>query len=467
MEKKNIQTLQQELQAGKYTCEELISELLQKLEANEHNANNSILKEQALSAARNIDTKIKNGEKLGQLDGVPFGIKDVFLIQGTKATASSEILGNYISPYTATAVQKALDAGAIPLVKENCDTFGHGSTNENSVFGPVKNALNPSLVSGGSSGGSAVNVATGLTLFSIGGDTGGSIRQPAGYNKVYGMKPTYGRISRYGLMAYTSSTDCVGPFAHSIEDLELVMNVLSGKDEKDQTSYNQASIQIDKDFQLSGKKIGVYKNFIENAGLDQSIKKSFEGFLEKLSNKGVSIEYLDFFEGDTLTATYYITALAETASNLSRIDGVAYGKRIETGNTLIDSYIATRTAGFTEESKRRITAGNQVLSEGYADEIYKKALDIRKDIEVHFMKDFEKVDFIISPVSPTLAPKIGEAMKDPVKMYLSDLYTVGFSLGGLPTLSAPCEVPNNIQISGKLGDDNGVINFANALTAIQ
>lgn len=468
MKKLTIKEIQNKLINKETTCVAYIDSILDALENDTHNSNNLVLTEKALAAAKQIDQNIANGKPLRALEGVPFGIKDVFLLTGTKATASSDILKNYIAPYTATAVQKALDAGAIPVVKENCDAFGHGSTNENSVFGPVKNALNPSLVSGGSSGGSAVNVANGLTVFSIGGDTGGSIRQPAGYNQIYGLKPTYGRISRYGLMAYTSSTDCVGPFTNSIEDLITVTNVLSGSDKKDQTTYPQESIApIPDNYSLKEKTVGVYKSFVENPALDSNIKKAFEAYIATLEKEGVSIKYLDFFDGDTLTSTYYIAALAETASNLSRIDGVAYGARIETGNTLIDSYVATRTAGFTDESKRRITAGNQVLSEGYSDEIYKKALAIRKDIEVHFQNDFKAVDFIISPVAPTLAPKIGEAMKDPVQMYLSDLYTVGFSLGGLPTLSAPCSVPNNIQISGKLGDDNGVIQFAQALSEIQ
>lgn len=250
------------------TCTALVQEKLDLLKQNSHNTVNALLDDIALDLAKNVDDKIAKGEKIGLLEGIPFGIKDVYMLQGTYTTASSNLLKKYKSSYTATAIQKLLDAGAIPLVKENCDSFGHGSSSENTIFGAVKNAVNPDLVGGGSSGGSAVNVAKDYTVFSIGGDTGGSIRQPAGYNKVYGLKPTYGRISRYGLMAYASSTDCVGPIAKSIEDIKIVLNEISGKDVKDQTTYT--SELISDETKNDVKFVGYFRVLLKQM---QSLKK--------------------------------------------------------------------------------------------------------------------------------------------------------------------------------------------------
>ncbi|MFT7035275.1 MAG: aspartyl-tRNA(Asn)/glutamyl-tRNA(Gln) amidotransferase subunit A, partial [Cyclobacteriaceae bacterium] len=251
-----IMRIHEELTSGKISCADLVKDRLGALENNTHNTANFLLTNMALKKAKEVDEKISKGEEIGVLEGIPFGVKDVFLVQGCPASASSDFLKNYISPYTATAIQKLMDAGAIPLVKENCDSFGHGSTSENTVFGAVKNAINDTLVAGGSSGGSAVNVAKGYTTFSIGGDTGGSIRQPAGFNKVYGLKPTYGRVSRYGLMAYASSTDCVGPIASSIEDIQLVLNVISGKDYHDQTTFESEPVDLTEEIETSNLVVG-------------------------------------------------------------------------------------------------------------------------------------------------------------------------------------------------------------------
>ena len=460
-----IQDIQHKLNNKEVSCVQLVQEKIDALNASTKNANNSILAESALKQAADFDKQLASGKQLSGLEGIPFGVKDVYLLKGTISTASSNILKNYKSPYTATAIQKLIDAGAIPVSKENCDQFGHGSTNENSIFGTTKNAFDDSKVAGGSSGGSAVNVAQKNTVFSIGGDTGGSIRQPAGYNNVFGFKPTYGRVSRYGLMAYTSSSDCVGPFAETVKDIATTLNVMSGKDGKDQTSVESTSIDVNafsKDIP-AGTKVGVYKTFINHPSLDPSIKKEFHVLIEKLKDSGVTVKELDFFDGDTLTATYYIIALAETASNLSRIDGIAYGNRAMDKDSLASTYLDTRSEGFSEESKRRIIAGNQVLSVGYSDEIYKKALTVRKGIEAKFVKDFNEVDFILSPTAPSLPPTIGQSLKDPLNMYLSDMYTVGFSLGGLPTLSAPFEVANNVQITAAKGKDEEILRFAYAI----
>ena len=444
------------------TCTALVQEKLGLLQQNKYNSVNSLLDTWALDLAAKVDAKIANGETIGLLEGIPFGIKDVFMLQGTLATASSEMLKNYKSPYTATAIQKLLDAGAIPLVKENCDSFGHGSSSENTIFGAVKNAIDPTLVAGGSSGGSAVNVAKEYTVFSIGGDTGGSIRQPAGYNHIYGFKPTYGRISRFGLMAYTSSTDCVGPLAKSIEDIRIVLNAMSGKDPKDQTSITSNEISEDAVAISKVKTVGYFKNFIESEAIDAQIKADFLASIEKIKATGIAVVALDFFKSDILVSTYYTLAMAETASNLSRLDGTNYGNRIEAEN-LIETYAVTRSENFSEETKRRIVGGNQVLSQGFSDEIYLKGLAVRDQISENFSKDFQEVDIILSPVTPSTPPKIGESLKDPLAMYLSDAYTVGFSLGQLPTLTVPQGTSTGLQITAAKNNDELVLQFANFL----
>jgi aspartyl-tRNA(Asn)/glutamyl-tRNA(Gln) amidotransferase subunit A len=460
-----IKKIHQQLVSKQITCTALVQEKLDLLKQNSYNSVNSLLDTLALDLAAKVDAKIANGESIGLLEGIPFGIKDVYMVQGTYTTASSDLLKNYKSPYTATAIQKLLDAGAIPLVKENCDSFGHGSSSENTIFGAVKNAINPELVAGGSSGGSAVNVAKEYTVFSIGGDTGGSVRQPAGYNHIYGLKPTYGRISRYGLMAYASSTDCVGPLAKSVEDIRIVLNVMSGKDPKDQTSITSSEISEEAIATSTVKSIGYFKNFIDSDAIDAQIKADFLASIEKIKAKGIDVKELDFFKSDILVSTYYTLAMAETASNLSRLDGTNYGNRIEAEN-LIETYAVTRSENFSEETKRRIVGGNQVLSQGFSDEIYLKGLALRDQISENFSKDFEEVDIILSPVTPSTPPKIGDSLKDPLAMYLSDAYTVGFSLGQLPTLTVPQGTSTGLQISAAKNNDELVLKFANFLKEI-
>ncbi|MEL0454755.1 amidase family protein [Flavobacteriaceae bacterium SZ-1-7] len=458
-----IHKIHQQLVNKEITCTDLVQQKLNFLKQNTHNTVNSLLDKMALDLAAKVDVKIANGETIGLLEGIPFGIKDVYMVQGTITTASSELLKNYKSAYTATAIQKLLDAGAIPVVKENCDSFGHGSSSENTIFGAVKNAIKPELVGGGSSGGSAVNVALDYTVFSIGGDTGGSVRQPAGYNHVYGLKPTYGRISRYGLMAYASSTDCVGPIAKSVEDIRIVLNVMSGQDAKDQTTYASESISEESIATSEGiKTVGYFKNFIESEAIDSKVKSDFLAAIEKIKAKGIEVKALDFFESNTLVSTYYTLAMAETASNLSRLDGTNYGNRIESEN-LKETYAVTRSENFSEETKRRIVGGNQVLSQGFSDEIYLKGLALRDAISNNFEKDFNEVDIIISPVTPSTPPKIGDSLKDPLAMYLSDAYTVGFSLGQLPTLTVPQGTETGMQITAAKNNDELVLKFANFL----
>ena len=458
-----IRKTHQSLINGEITCTNLVQEKLALLKHNKYHTVNSLLETLALDLALKVDRKIANRNTIGLLEGIPFGIKDVYMLEGTYATSSSNLLKKYKSAYTATAIQKLINAGAIPIVKENCDSFGHGSSSENTIFGAVKNAINLELVAGGSSGGSAVNVAKDYTVFSIGADTGGSVRQPAGYNNVYGLKPTYGRISRYGLMAYASSTDCVGVLAKSIEDIRIVLNVISGKDVKDQTTY--ASNEISKKSVLNSQEItrvGYFKNFIENHAIDTQIKFDFLESIEKIKSKAIEVKQLECFKSDTLVSTYYTLVMAETASNLSRLDGTNYGNRIE-AKTLKETYAVTRSENFSEETKRRIVGGNQVLSQGFSDEIYLKGLALKDKISENFKNDFKEVDIILSPVTPSTPPKIGDSLKKPLAMYLSDAYTVGFSLGQLPTLTIPQGTSTGLQISAAKNNDELVLKFANFL----
>jgi aspartyl-tRNA(Asn)/glutamyl-tRNA(Gln) amidotransferase subunit A len=459
-----IKALHQQLVNKEISCTELVKSKLQELKNNETNSANLVLEEYSLNLAQKVDAKIAKGEQIGVLEGIPFGVKDVYLLQGTVSTASSDFLKNYKSPYTATAIQKLLDAGAIPVVKENCDSFGHGSSSENTVFGSVKNAIDPALVAGGSSGGSAVNVAKNFTVFSIGGDTGGSIRQPAGYNKVFGLKPTYGKISRYGLMAYASSTDCVGPIAQTLEDVQIVLNEMMGKDWKDQTSFDSEKVS---EAEIStklpkGTKIGYYKSFIDSDALNVDVKAQFKATIKKLEDAGMEIVPLDFFDNKILVSTYYALAMAETASNLARLDGSMFGERAE-GENLKEIYSVTRSENFTEETKRRIVGGNQVLSQGHSEEIYLKAQQLRNQISEKFASDFEIVKLILSPVSPNKVPKIGDNLKDPMAMYLSDAYTVGFSLGGLPTLTVPMGTEVGLQLTAAKKNEGILFTCANTL----
>jgi aspartyl-tRNA(Asn)/glutamyl-tRNA(Gln) amidotransferase subunit A len=463
-----IRKIHEQLKSGRITSKELIKSKLDLLRANTHNTVNYLLEDLAVKLAEKVDEKLSRGEEIGLLEGIPFGVKDVFLIKGEYASASSRMLKDYVSPYTATAVSRLMDAGAIPVVKENCDCFGHGSTSENSVFGPVKNARNPELVAGGSSGGSAVNVALGYTIFSIGGDTGGSVRQPAGYNGIYGIKPTYGRVSRYGLMAYASSTDCVGALAATPEDIRIVLNAISGRDFYDPTTFESEPVSegsVVEYYDFAGTEIGYYKSFIENDALDPEIRTQFYDLIEKLKNKGIKVRELDFYDGRLLVSAYYTIAMAETASNLARLDGTNYGARRE-GKNLKEGYQITRSENFTQETQRRIVGGNQVLSHGYSESVYLRANQIRRKIEESFEKELSAVSLIISPVSPVRIPKIGDTLNDPLAMYLSDAYTVGFSLGGLPVLTTPVALESGLQITAAKRGEELILKFANYLNTI-
>lgn len=463
-----IRTIHQDLVNKKYTCIELITRRIALAKENKQNANVLVLEESALEKAAQVDIKIARGEEIGLLEWIPFGAKDTFLVEGTVATGAAQILQSYVSPYTATSVQKLLDAGAILLVKENCDAFGHGSSTENTMHGPTKNALDEWLVAGGSSGGSAVNVAADVTVFSLGEDTGWSIRQPAWYNQVYGHKVSYGMVSRYGCMAYASSLDTIWPIARSLEDIDIVLHTIAGVDTHDMTTsmYEEKQVflssvsQWDTEKLLSRKntpiKVGYYTSFFDTPALDPTIKAAVQKLFDTLTNKWIQVVPLSFFDDKLLVSTYYTIAMAETSSNLSRIDGIKYGQRVE-DKDLLGLYMASRDEGFPAETKRRIVVWNQVLSQGFLDKYYQKALLARKQLSEKFTEDFTQVDFIISPVTPNIVPAIWQVTNDPLTMYMSDLYTVGFSLWQLPTVTLPGKTPTWIQITGSYGTDYEVI----------
>ena len=444
-----IKTIHRDLTSGKRSCFEMVQEKLSLLSANTYHSVNLLLEETALTQAKKVDDKIQSGKPVELLEGIPFGIQDVILLQNTIATGSSDFLKHYHSPYTATAIQKLIDAGAIPFVRENCDSFGHGHTS-----------------------GSAINVAKGYTAFSIGADTGGTIRIPAGYNHLYGLKPTYGRVSRYGMMANMSSTDCMSLFASSLEDIRIVLNTISGKDDSDRTTFSSSMIPanvFDSDYMNKKPIIGYYKNFIDNDYVDIAILHDFQKMLDGLSAKGINVIPLDFFDINILVSVFYVLAMAETASSLARFDGSLYGARAKSSSR--EGYMKTRAEHFTEETKRRIVGGNLAVSRGNFDEIYLKARSLRNAITDRFDSNFKEVDVILSPAT------FGDGARpvstndysadSPIAEYLSDAFTVGFSLGGLPTLTVPFFTQTGIQITANKNQEDTILNFAHVLKEIQ
>ncbi len=430
------------LKAGKLSLLENVKEFLKRIDANKDiNAFNFVFEKDALESAEIIQEKIKSG-KFGKLAGMVIAIKDVLSIQNKPLTCSSKILENFHSVYTATAVQKLINEDAVIIGKTSCDEFAMGSSNENSAFGPVKNPIDKTRVPGGSSGGSAAALAANLCDASIGTDTGGSIRQPAAFTGLIGLKPTYGRVSRFGLTAYASSFDTIGPFAKNSSDLQKIMDVLSGQDLSDSTSISSSSIT---DEDISKIKIGVPKEFFA-AGLDTEIKSRIDQIILILEQDFQIVE-IELPNTKYSIAAYYILTTAEASSNLSRYDGVRYGHRSKSNINLQYLYESSRSEGFGDEVKRRIMLGTYVLSAGYYDAYYRKAQKVRRIIKNDFEKAFDKVDLILSPTTPTTAFKIGEKTDDPLSMYLNDIYTTPANLVGIPAISIPIgNDPNNLPI---------------------
>lgn len=415
----------------------------------------------AMDSAKRYESKTQKSP----LDGLAVGIKDVFCTKDVVTTASSKMLIDFVPAYDATVVSKLREAGAIIIGKNNCDAWAHGASTENSDFGVTKNPHDTTRVSGGSSGGSAAAVAAGECVYSIGSDTGGSIRQPAGFCGVVGLKPTYGRVSRFGLIAMASSLDCVGPIANTTADVASIMEVIAGHDIKDSTSVNLPVPEYTNTLEASlvGKKIGWVKEYFD-MGLDEEIKQSLldaKKVFEKLGAKFIDISLPHAKYG---VPAYYIIQPAEVSSNLGRYDGIRFGHNAEKSENLIDHYFQSRDEGFGAEAKRRIMIGTFVLSAGYYDAYYNRAMKVRTLIRQDFDKAFEQVDVILSPVSPTTAFKIGEKSNDPVQMYLADIYTASTNLAGNPALSLPSghdskDLPIGMQIIGKHFDESTVLNF--------
>ena len=429
----------------------------------------SVDREYALAQAARIDALAKNGEALPPLAGVPLGIKDVLTVEGMPATAGSKILEGYRPPYTATAVKKLADAGAIFLGKLNCDEFAMGSSNENSAYGAVRNPHDLERVPGGSSGGSAAAVAAGMVTGTLGTDTGGSIRQPASFCGVVGVLPTYGRVSRYGLIAFASSLDRIGPFAGNVRDAAVLLGAIAGHDPMDATSSPLAvpDYTADLDKGVAGMKLGVPAEYFAE-GLDAEVRAAIETGIEKLRAAGAEIRPISLPHTRYAIPTYYVIATAEASSNLARFDGVRYGLRAPESDTLAGMYRRTRDLGFGAEVKRRILLGTYVLSHGYYDAYYKKAQQVRRLLADDFLTAFGEVDAIVTPTAPTPAFRLGEKSDDPVSMYLADIYTVTASLAGICGISVPCGtsgagLPIGMQILGRHFDEATVFRVGQAV----
>lgn len=463
-----IQSVREGLLAKQFSATELAQAALAFAEK-ENASTNAFLTfapERALAAAAKVDSEIAKGGFVGALAGVPLGVKDVILTKGLRTTCGSRILENYIPPYDATAVFRLEAEGAVLIGKLNCDEFAMGSSNENSAFGPVRNPRALDRVPGGSSGGSAAAVAQGAAVVTLGSDTGGSIRQPASFCGVVGVTPTYGRVSRYGLTAFASSLDHIGPFARSVEDAATVLQIMAGRDEQDATSayapignYHEAM-----KLPVKGLKLGLPKEYFEGLGAETG--DVVHAAVKQLKSLGCTVQEISLPHTKYALSCYYIIATAEASSNLARYDGVRYSARIN-GNTLSDMYRNSRGSGFGAEVKRRIMLGTYVLSAGYYDAYYKKAQQVRTLIARDFTNAFTEVDAILAPVSPFPAFKIGEKVDDPLAMYLSDVYTLTGDLAGVPCMSVPCGqspegLPIGLQIFTKHFDEATMFRVAYA-----
>ena len=464
-----IESVREAIGAKKISARELAAEYYKRIAARngELNAYLTLSEERAYAQADRVDGMVAKGETLPPLAGVPIAIKDVLNTRGVRTTCGSKILENYIPPYDATAVSRLEAAGAVLLGKTNCDEFAMGSSNENSAYGAVRNPEALDRVPGGSSGGSAAAVAADLAVASLGTDTGGSIRQPGALCGVPAMMGSYGRVSRYGLIAFASSLDRIGPFAHNVADVAKVLQIIAGRDANDSTSTTAEVPDYGASLgkPVKGMKIGIPKEYFAE-GMDSGVREKIGLGIELLRKLGCELVDIQLPHTDYAIATYYIIATAEASSNLERYDGVRYGLRVE-GDSLIDMYRKTRGAGFGAEVKRRIVLGTYVLSAGYYDAYYLKGQKVRALIAQDFRDAFLKVDAIVTPTSPVPAFKLGERTNDPLQMYLADIYTVTGSLAGLPGISVPCgkicgKLPVGLQIFGPAFGEAQVLRLAHA-----
>jgi len=459
-----IKEIHKSLLEKKFSVVELISAYLEKIEKENKKTNSylAIYPKKALAQAKKIDEKIAKKENISMLAGVPVAMKDNILVEGMQCTAGSKILKDYIAPYNATCIDKLKEQGAIILGKTNLDEFAMGSSTENSAFGPTKNPRDLTRVPGGSSGGSAASVAANLSVFALGSDTGGSIRQPVSFCGLVGLKPTYGMVSRYGLIAFASSLDQIGPITKTVEDCKFVFDTIKGEDKLDSTSVNnKQKIKKAKDLV-----VGIPKEYFVE-GTDPKVIELVKERIEQYKSRGVKIEEISLPHTEYALPCYYIIAPSEASANLARYDGIKYGfsatKDPSTDN-LMDVYLKSRGEGFGKEVRRRIIIGTYALSSGYYDAYYLRAQKVKKLIKKDFDEAFKKVDAIFTPTSPTTAFKIGERSEDPLKMYLSDIFTVSVNLAGLPAISVPCGnidgLPVGFQIIGKPFEEEQIMEIA-------
>ncbi len=467
-----LRDIQEELREGRLTCESIVAHYLARIDARpELNAFVEVYREDALERASQIDDRLRSGTA-GRLAGLVVGIKDVISHKGYGLQAGSKILTGYRSPYNATVVQRILDEDAIVIGRQNCDEFAMGSSNENSYFGPVTNAAAPDRVPGGSSGGSAVAVQAGFCHASLGSDTGGSVRQPASFCGVVGLKPTYGRVSRWGLIAYASSFDCIGPITRSVEDAALLLEIIAGQDEVDSTVSSQPVPSYFSSLAWSGKaRIAYLRESVESDAVQPEVREQTWALLRKLQELGHTVEPVEFTSTRHLLPTYYILTTAEASSNLSRFDGVRYGYRAAAAADLEDMYKRSRSEGFGKEVKRRILLGTFVLSASYYDAYYTKAQRVRRLISEETGNVLSQYDFIVSPVAPTTAFKKGEKVQDPLQMYLADIFTVQANVTGLPALSVPNGfdsqgLPIGFQLMGAAFDEARLLSFGNYISEV-
>lgn len=465
---KVLSELQKDLQSGVTTCEEVVTYFLAKSKQQSHlNAYLELFEESALVKAKEVDEKIRNNQA-GKLAGLVVSIKDNICYEGHKVSASSKILEGFESLYSATVTERLLKEDAIIIGRTNCDEFAMGSSNENSYFGSVKNFVDHSKVPGGSSGGSSVSVSAGLAMASLGSDTGGSIRQPASFCGNIGLKPTYGRVSRYGLLAYASSFDQIGTFTNDIETAASILEVIAGSDDYDSTLSHRMvdnfSAMLQKE--IAPKRIAYLSCYVQHEGLDQEVKDALINTIDQLKAKGHQVEEVDFDYIDQLVPAYYVLTTAEASSNLARYDGVHFGYRSPNATDLETTYLRSRSEGFGPEVKRRIMLGTFVLSSGYYDAYYTKAQKVRRLIKQKTADIFKEYDFIISPTTPHAAFDIGSQNQDPIKMYLEDIFTVQSNLAGNPSISLPLgktsnELPFGIQLMAPSFKEGVLLQFSN------
>ncbi len=447
-----------------FSAVEIAKDFLDKIKKDDKkiNAFLTVTEDLALAQAKAVDEKISKGEEIDILAGVPCSLKDVFMVEGIKCTAGSKILENYIAPYDATVVKKLKDRGAVILGKNNTDEFTMGSSGENSAFGPTKNPHDLTRVAGGSSSGPAAAVAGDMAVFALGTDTGGSIRQPASFCGIVGLKPTYGAVSRYGEIAYASSLDQAGTMTKTVEDCQIVFDAIKGKDQLDSTSVESKISNYQ--FSISNLRIGIPREYFAK-GIDGEVEKIIRNAIKKYEKMGAKIEEVSLPHAEYALPCYYIIAPSEASANLARYDGIKFGHLADKAKNLLDVYLQSREEGFGPEVRRRIMLGTYVLSAGYYDAYYVRAQKVRTLIKKDFEKVFEKCDALFAPVSPFPAFKLGEKIDDPLTMYLSDIFTISINLAGLPALSLPCGktekgLPVGLQIIGKHFEEEKILNIA-------